>query len=79
MKVIASRNGTVLLRKEDGTILMQDDDGTVLTNIAGRRLKDIKTVEWDDILNMNDALTSKYPYVETTKLIDDILEGRPKR
>ena len=79
MRVIAERNGTVLLRKEDGTYLLQDDEGSVHTNMPGEHRNSVKTMEWDDMMMMNKALTSKYPYVEVTRVIDTILEGRPKR
>jgi len=79
MRVIAERNGTVLVRKEDGTYILQDDEGSVHTNIPDEHRNSVKTMEWDDMLTMNKALTSKYPHVAVLKVLDEILEGRPKR
>jgi len=79
MRVIAERNGTVLVRKEDGTYILQDDEGSVHTNMPNEHRNSVKTLEWDDMMTMNKALTSNNPYYEVNKIIDTILEGRPKR
>ena len=79
MRVIAERNGTVLLRKEDGTYHMVDDEGVVISNLPAEHRNSVKTLEWEDMLTMNTALTSKYPHLEVGKIIEEILEGRPKR
>jgi hypothetical protein len=79
MRVIAERDGTVLLRKEDGTYLLQDDEGVVISNLPTEHRNSVKTLEWDDMLMMNKALTSKFPHIQVGMIIEQILEGRPKR
>ncbi len=72
MKVLhdGDGNGKIVLRNSDGTILILTDGYIRMKQIPGRKRSEKKTMEWNDLLVLNDAIKIIYP--DYTRPVEEI-------
>lgn len=63
VQVLNTEDERVILRLTDGTIMFVHDEYMQLKAIPGRKRTETKTMEYNDLLIMNDAIRRVYPEV----------------
>lgn len=61
VQTLDTNGDRVILRLSDGTIMFVYDKYMQLKSIPGRRRTEVKTMEYDDLIIMNDAIRKVYP------------------
>lgn len=63
VQVLNTEDERVILRLKDGTIMFVHDEYLQLKAIPGRKRTETKTMEYGDLLVINDAIRKVYPEV----------------